>query len=163
MFIIILLFESCNHAGLSVQKGTGLLQNIISVTFVPRFIIISKLTFPLKLRQIGVDDLLNECHMTPGYCHAFHFTRVDKPRLLEASRFSAAYLELAREKNCEEDDNGNDNDNDKGHVASAATSNSRSNSNARASTKVKQLESLNWFGEVNICNLGTLINNSLYI
>ena len=150
-----------NNTGLSVQKGTGLLQNIISVTFVPRFIIISKLTFPLKLRQIGVDDLLNECHMTPGYCHAFHFTRVDKPRLLEASRFSAAYLELSRERENDRDED--DNYNDKDHVvASAATSNRRSSSsNARASMKVKQLESLNWFGEVNICNLGTQVNNSI--
>ena len=91
--------------------------------------------------------------MTPGYCHAFHFTRVDRPRLLEASRFSAAYLELSREKDRDDADDPAAEEGD--HVDSSSNSHSNSNSNVRASTKVKQLESLHWFGEVNICNLGT--------
>ena len=112
--------------GLSLQKGTGLLKNVVSVTIVPRFILISKLSYHLRLRQKKVEDQLSEGYLTSGTAIAFHFTRVDLPRLLEARRYG--------------------------------TDNSLRDDDEVSSGPVQHLESLDWFGEINICNLGNFLH-----
>jgi hypothetical protein len=109
--------------GLSLQKGTGLLKNVVSVTIVPRFILISKLPFNLRIRQKSVVDELSEGYLTAGSAIAFHFTRADLPRLLEARRY------------------GKD-------------SSTRDDDEVTCSDSVQELDCLDWFGEMNICNLG---------
>ena len=115
-----------------------MLNNIVSVTIVPRFIIISKLSYALKLRQIGAKNENNEIHLFPQSAKPFHFTMAtdfDTPRLLEAQRMIFT-----------NDDGEDENTISEKSDSSFSIGNPMSSNNEQGSQA--------WFGEVNICNLG---------
>ena len=127
-----------------------MLSNVVSVTIVPRFIIISKLPYALKLRQIGAEsNASNEIHLFPQSAKPFHFTMAssdnfDTPRLLEAQRMAML----------SEDDSDDVGDN----TLSDRSDSSFSIGNPMVSNHGSYHEngqgSQAWFGEINICNLG---------
>ena len=124
-------YERFYDLGLSLKKGEGLLQNVVSVTIVPRFILLSKLSFPLKVRQLGVCDKFSECLLLSNSAKAFHFSVIDveSPKLLEAQR--AVVMDDISDGEEEE-----------------------SESSFSIGNPVASAGSTDWFGEINICNLG---------
>lgn len=73
--------------GVFVERGKGLLQNMTSVSIVPRHIILSNLSFPIEIRQIHRDGDCESKVIYPGSIQCFHYSRKAKKKLLQVRRF----------------------------------------------------------------------------
>eukprot|EP01036_Dinobryon_divergens_P026996 gene26996-35701_t len=80
--------------GISLERGKGVLQNTTSVAIVPKHIVISKLSFPIEIRQMyceGDDDYNKVIY--PGSIQCFYYARKSKKKLLQVRRYKSEYGE----------------------------------------------------------------------
>lgn len=75
--------------GIRVERGKGFFQGITSICLVPRFIIISKLSENIEVRQHGVLDTSTYLHLSLGSICVFHHQFRDRPRLLQIRRYKS--------------------------------------------------------------------------
>lgn len=79
------LQEINKHYQLSIfiERGKGFLQNIMCLTIVPKHVLISKLSFPIQIRQINDKDSNSYINMLPNTVQNFHYPDKDALKLLE--------------------------------------------------------------------------------
>ena len=72
--------------GAYIQKGKGLYQNISSVSVVPKYIIISKLTTAIQIRQVDVMDTNQHLTLHPENSKHFHYSSRTSPQMIQVRR-----------------------------------------------------------------------------
>ena len=80
--------------GICLERGKGVLQNTTSVAIVPKHIVISKLSFPIEIRQMyceGDDDYNKVIY--PGSIQCFYYARKAKKKLLQVRRYKSEFGE----------------------------------------------------------------------
>jgi hypothetical protein len=71
-----------------IERGKGFLQNIMCLTIVPTHVVISRLSFPIQIRQINDSDSNSYIDLLPNIVHNFHYPDKDSLKLLEIRTIS---------------------------------------------------------------------------
>lgn len=74
--------------GAYIERGRGFLQNITTVTLVPKHIVVSKLSMPIQIKQIFPSTECEPLTLQPGSLCSYHFPSRSKSKLLHIRRGS---------------------------------------------------------------------------
>ena len=79
--------------GAFLERGRGFLQNVTTVTLVPKHVLISKLSYPIQLQQIYPSAECAPLTLLPGTLCSYHFPCKSKSKLLQIRRARVLPLE----------------------------------------------------------------------
>ena len=80
-------YESSHYEfGIHLERGKDTLNNITSISIVPKHIVISKLSFPIEMRQISASEDFFPVVLYPESVQSFHFLTKGKYKKLQIRR-----------------------------------------------------------------------------
>jgi len=85
----------------SSSSSLGLFQNISSVSVVPKYIISSKLSVAIQVRQVDVTDTNQYLNLQPDQSRYFHYSNSKYPHMIQIRRSKDNLANLTDEDNDE--------------------------------------------------------------
>lgn len=93
------MFNPLYEFGVYLERGTGFMQHCTTATIVPKHIFMSKLSFPIDIRQIDFEYTPSIIFLMPNGSCNFHYPNKHKLRLLQIKRSPIDLGEMGDDSN----------------------------------------------------------------